>query len=207
MNIVLNHPDRKIHASGHATEVEQQLMFKLINPQYIVPIHGEYKMLKKLKLNAIATGVNKDNVIQIVNGQKIQLLNRVLTSTQDFVESGEVYVDGNKINSDSTGLLKYRRILSQDGVFNVTMLIDRVQKKVVDLPIISTRGSFYARTSAPLIAKIAYSIRDNVEDMMKKINHNINNSEIRKIAENTTEFFVWKNKKKRPLVRTTVFDV
>jgi ribonuclease J len=42
---------------------------------------------------------------------------------------------------------------------------------------------------------------------MIKRDHNINNNEIRKIAENTTEFFIWKNKKKRPLVRTTVFDV
>ncbi|MDR3163766.1 MAG: ribonuclease J [Mycoplasmataceae bacterium] len=207
MNIILNQPERRIHASGHATETEQQLMFKLINPQYIVPIHGEYKMLKKLKINAMVTGINKENVIQIVNGQKIQLLNRVLTATQDFIENGEVYVDGNKINSDSTGLLKYRRILSQDGVFNVTLLIDREKKKIIDLPIISTRGSFFAKSSTPLIAKIAYSIRDNVESAMNKLHHNINNSEIRKIAENTTEFFIWKNKRKRPLVRTTVFDV
>jgi ribonuclease J len=190
MNIILNQPERRIHASGHATETEQQLMFKLINPQYIVPIHGEYKMLKKLKINAMVTGINKENVIQIVNGQKIQLLNRVLTATQDFIENGEVYVDGNKINSDSTGLLKYRRILSQDGVFNVTLLIDREKKKIIDLPIISTRGSFFAKSSTPLIAKIAYSIRDNVESAMNKLHHNINNSEIRKIAENTTEFFI-----------------
>jgi hypothetical protein len=46
-----------------------------------------------------------------------------------------------------------------------------------------------------------------VESAMNKLHHNINNSEIRKIAENTTEFFIWKNKRKRPLVRTTVFDV
>jgi hypothetical protein len=42
---------------------------------------------------------------------------------------------------------------------------------------------------------------------MKKKSFNINNNEIRKIAENTTEFFIWKNKKKKPLVRTTVFDI
>jgi hypothetical protein len=42
---------------------------------------------------------------------------------------------------------------------------------------------------------------------MKRKDFTINNNEIRKIAENTTEFFVWKNKKKKPLVRTTVFDL
>jgi hypothetical protein len=34
----------------------------------------------------------------------------------------------------------------------------------------------------------------------------VNNDEIRKIVESTTDFFVWKDKKKKPLVRTTIFD-
>jgi hypothetical protein len=42
---------------------------------------------------------------------------------------------------------------------------------------------------------------------MKKHDFNINNNEIRRIAENTVGFFIWKNKKKKPLVRTTVFDL
>jgi ribonuclease J len=191
MTIFQNTPSRKIHASGHATKQEQQLMFKLINPQYIVPIHGEYKMLKALKINATEAGVNPANVIQVVNGQKIQLLNHVAIPTDQFIDSGEVYVDGNKINSDSTGVLKYRRILSQDGIFNVTMLIDREQRRITELPVIATRGSFYAKTSAPLITKIAYSIKENVENAMKRKEHFIiNNNEIRRIAESTTEFFV-----------------
>jgi ribonuclease J len=190
MTIIQNTPSRKIHASGHATQQEQQLMFKLINPQYVIPIHGEYKMLKSLKNNAIESGINENNVIQVVNGQKVQLLDHVVSPTEQFIDSGEVYVDGNKINSDSTGVLKYRKILSQDGVFNVTMLIDRANKKITELPVISTRGSFYAKTSAPLITKIAYSIKDNVEAAMKRKDYNINNNEIRRIAENTTGFFI-----------------
>jgi ribonuclease J len=190
LTIIQNTPTRKIHASGHATKQEQQLMFKLINPQYIIPIHGEYKMLKALKINAVESGVNPANVIQVINGQKIELLNHVATPTEQFIDTGEVYVDGNKINSDSTGVLKYRRVLSQDGVFNITMIIDRENKHITELPVISTRGSFYAKTSTPLITKIAYSIKDNVEAAMKRKDFTINNNEIRKIAENTTEFFV-----------------
>jgi hypothetical protein len=42
---------------------------------------------------------------------------------------------------------------------------------------------------------------------MNRSNYIINNNEIRRIAENTTEFYIWQNKKKKPLVRTTVFYV
>ncbi|MDR1991754.1 MAG: ribonuclease J [Mycoplasmataceae bacterium] len=207
MTIIQNTPNQRIHASGHATKQEQQLMFKLINPQYIIPIHGEYKMLRALKNNAIESGINQANVIQVVNGQKVQLLNHVASATEEFVDSGEIYVDGNKINADTTGVLKYRRVLSQDGVFNVTMIVDRENKRIAELPVIATRGSFYAKTSTSLITKIAYSIKENIEASMKRKDYAINNNEIRRITENTTEFFIWKNKKKKPLVRTTIFDL
>jgi ribonuclease J len=165
-------------------------MFKLINPQYIIPIHGEFKMLKQLKENAIQSGFNKDNFLQVVNGQKIQLLNHVATITDQFIDANEVFVEGGKINGDTTGVLKYRTTLSTDGVFNVTMLVDRKQRKILELPVIATRGCFYAKSSAPLITKIQYSIKENVEEAMKKHDFNINNNEIRRIAENTVGFFI-----------------
>lgn len=207
VTIIQNSHKKRIHASGHATQTEQQLMFKLINPQFLVPIHGEFKMLRMLRVNAQLAGINENNFIQVVNGQKVKLINHVASASNEFVDAGEVYVDGNKINSDTTGLLKYRNILSQDGIFSVTMLIDRKSRRILDLPVIFTRGSFYAKNSAPLITKIAYSIKENVESAMQRMSHIINNNEIRKIAENTTEYFIWKNKKKHPLVRTTVFDL
>jgi ribonuclease J len=190
VTIIQNTAKRKIHASGHATQTEQQLMFKLINPQYIVPIHGEFKMLRMLKVNAELAGIHEGNFIQVVNGQKVKLLNHVASATNEFVDANEVYVDGNKINSDTTGILKYRHILSQDGIFSVTMLIDRRTKKILDLPVIFTRGSFYAKNASSLMTKIAYSIKENVENAMHRSSHIIDNKEIRKVVENTTEYFI-----------------
>ena len=207
ITIITNKQEQKLHASGHATETEQQLMFKLINPLYLIPIHGEYKMLKSLRKNASNAGINPDNVIQVTNGQKIELLNHSAKATNDFIDIYDVYVDGNNINSDSDGLLKYRRILSQDGVFNITLLIDRKNKKVIDNPVVSTRGCIYAKSHYGLITKISYTIKTNIEELMNKQQSSINNNEIRKICENVAGSFIWRHKKKRPLIRTTIFDV
>ncbi|MDE6476965.1 MAG: hypothetical protein K2L48_02050 [Mycoplasmoidaceae bacterium] len=190
ITIITNRQEQKLHASGHATETEQQLMFKLINPLYLIPIHGEYKMLKALRKNASNAGINPDNVIQVTNGQKIELLNHVAKATNDFVDIYDVYVDGNNINSDSDGLLKYRRILSQDGVFNITLLIDRKNKKVIDNPVVSTRGCIYAKSHYGLITKISYTIKTNIEELMNKQQSPINNNEIRKICENVAGSFI-----------------
>jgi len=57
-----------------------------------------------------------------------------------------------------------------------------------------------------LIKKICHSIKENIEKEMQTSKQPITNLTIRKIAENTITFFVWKNKNKRPLVKATVFD-
>lgn len=206
LTIIQNSPTTRLHASGHATQVEQQLMVRLVNPKYILPIHGEYKMLSAMETTSEFLGFPKENYLQVVNGQKVELLNHVAKATDVFVEADEVYVDGNKINADSSKLLSARRILSQDGIFNVTLLINRQKRMIVTQPTLITRGCFYSNASLPLICKLSYAIKENIEAEMKKLSAPINNFNIRKITENTIDYYIWKNKHKKPLVRVTVFD-
>lgn len=206
MNVVTNSPTCKLHASGHATQTELELMVKLVAPKYIIPIHGEYKMLSAMEQNVEFLGIEKERYIQISNGQKVKLVDHELTVTDEFVDTKEVYVDGKKINEDSSKVLSTRKILGTDGVFNATIVIDRKAKKIIGLPVLITRGCFFANTSMALIKKICYSIKENIEKEMNQSSTPITNFTIRKIAENTITFYIWKNKNKRPMVKATVFD-
>lgn len=206
ISIIKNSATVKLHASGHATQTELHLMIKLINPKYIMPIHGEFKMLSAMESNVDFLGIKKEQYIQVVNGQKIKLEDHNVEATNIFIDTEEVYVDGKKINIDSSKLLSARKVLSQDGIFNVTIVVDRKGKKIIGLPSIITRGCFFANTSLSLISKISYALRDDIEAEMKKNVRPINNLIIRKIAENTVGYYIWKNKNKKPLVRVTVFD-
>jgi ribonuclease J len=119
------------------------------------------------------------------------LLNHRASASDQFVDIYDVFIDGNKINADKTNILKYRQILSQDGVINVTLSINRSSKTVNDLPILSIRGSFYAKTSTQLIITIASSIKQNLESLMqKKQNGPITDAEIKKVSESTTDLFI-----------------
>jgi len=206
VKVVQNSNSCKLHASGHATQTELELMVKLVAPKYLIPIHGEYKMLSAMEQNVEFLGWEKDRYIQISNGQKVLLIDHELKVTDDFVDTKEIYVDGKKINEDNSKILGARRILGSDGVFNATIVIDRKAKKIVGLPVLITRGCFFANTSMGLIKKICHSIKENIEKEMQTSKQPITNLTIRKIAENTITFFVWKNKNKRPLVKATVFD-
>ena len=206
VKICSNSKETKLHTTGHASQIEQQLLFKLTNPQYIIPIHGEYKMLRALKQNAIDAGIHPDNVIQIANGQIVHILNHKLYPTDEHIEMYDVYVNNGKIDTNSTGMLKYRKTLSEDGIFNVTLVIDSKQKRLLNLPVITTKGTFFVKDSQALITKIAYSIKDKIEQQIKDVRF-INNNQLRRTVANVSQFFIWSNKRKKPLIRTTIFNI
>lgn len=206
VRVAINSKETKLHTTGHATQQEQQLLFKLINPQYIIPTHGEYKMLRALRQNAIDSGVHPDNVHQIVNGQIVEMLDHKIKITNNFIDATEVYVSGNEINSDTSTLLKHRRALSEDGIFYVTLILDSKQRKLINLPVITSKGSFFIKGSQPLITKIVYSIKERVDTYLKRTQY-INYNFLKKLVINVSQFFIWSNKKKHPLIRTTIFDL
>lgn len=204
ITVIQNSPHLKIHASGHATETEQQLMIKLVNPKYIIPIHGEFKMLKRLEKNANYAGVHMDNIIQISNGQKAILKNHVLRASDIFIDADEDYVEGNQINKNFKGVLNTRKNISNNGVFSVILTMDE-KHNLLSLPSITTRGCFYAKSEMPLMTKMAYAIKDAVQEEIK--NKGYNEIGLKKICSNTVNYYIWKNKKKHPMVRTSIFII
>lgn len=205
-NVKINSKETKLHTSGHATQMEQQLLMKLTNPQYVVPIHGEFKMLRALRQNAIDSGIHPDNVYQAARGQILEISNHRLIPTDDFVDMYDVYVSNGQIDGDSAGTLKYRKILSRDGIFNISLVINKKTKQLATQPLINTKGAFFVKDAQPLMSKIAYSIRDKVNTLLAK-NNNINYSQIKKHVQNISLFYIWANKKKKPYVLTSIFEV
>lgn len=197
--------DSIIHASGHATTQEQQLMIKLVNPQYIVPVHGEYKMLKTLRKTAMEAEFHKDNVIIIKNGEVIELKNKIATKTDEIINVNPVLIDGKRISKNSIKTIEERKEISDNGVFNIIICIDKKNSKIVGNPQISTRGIFFVKDSISLIQKISYSIKEEIEKLLNQ--NKMDNNEIKKISNETSKFYIWKNKKKNPKIITTIFEI
>ena len=51
-----------VHVSGHACQEEIKLIYTLVQPQYSIPIHGEFKHRKAQADTAVQLGIPKENV-------------------------------------------------------------------------------------------------------------------------------------------------
>lgn len=205
VNVVQNTNNYKIHSSGHATKQEQQMMVKIINPKYIVPIHGESKMLKSMKQNSVEIGWNSENIFILTNGLKVELFKNELKMTDQLVDARPLYIDKKNSSLGITELLDKRKSLSEEGIFNVLLLFDKQTNKLSKNPMLATRGCFYAKDSSSLISKISFSIKEEIDKYVSNTNETINEQKINEIVSKSVKFFVWKNKKKNPIVTTTIF--
>ena len=199
-----NSPNFRIHSSGHATVQEQQMMLKVLRPKYLIPIHGESKMLKSLKKNAWGVNISPDNVFVLTNGLKVELKDHNLKLTNNRIDARPIYIDKKVASMSTSDLINKRRLLSEEGIFNIILTINLNSKKVVKNPMISTRGCFYAKDSTPLISKISFSIKNDVEESLAK--GESDKQELNEIITKIVKYYIWKNKKKNPIVTTTIFN-
>lgn len=145
--------DREIHASGHAMSEELKLMIRLMNPKYLMPIHGEYRMLKKHAHLAKECDINPDNVFVLDNGDILEMDNGSISKVGS-IEVTETFVDGNRIGDISGAVLNDRKIMASEGILVIIVNLDMEKKQLLVKPMVTTRGFILINENEELIKRI-----------------------------------------------------
>ncbi len=160
-----------IHTSGHAKIEELKLMLRLIKPKYLMPMHGEYRMLKAHGELAVECGVDENNIFICENGDVIELLNGTVTRGNK-VQAGDIYVDGSRIGDVGSVVIKDRKLMSQDGILISILNIDIKNKKLLIKPNVTARGFVLVNENLELMKKIEEKISYVVRDFLDKQTYN-----------------------------------
>lgn len=139
-----------IHTSGHGGQQEQKLMLRLMKPKYFMPVHGEYRMQKVHASLAVDTGVPKDNIFIMENGDVLALTKDSARISGKF-NAQDIYVDGSGVGDIGAAVLRDRHDLSEDGVVLAVATVDFKSKMILAGPDILSRGFIYMRESGELI--------------------------------------------------------
>ena len=157
-----------IHTTGHGSEEELKLMLRLINPKYFMPVHGEYRMLKRHAEIAIECGIPEENTFVLNNGDVLSI-NKGKVKRDGSVPANDIYVDGNRLGDVSNSVMRDRRSMSNDGIVIACATISN--DKLLTKPNITTRGFVTVNESEDILKNLE-SICSNI--ILKSIKKNKN---------------------------------
>ncbi len=156
-----------IHTSGHAKGEELKWMLRIIKPEYFMPVHGEYRMLKRHRDLAISCDIKRENIFIMKNGDVLELTKNDAHLGKK-VQAGDVYVDGSRIGDIGSIVIKDRKLMSNDGILVTIINIDPIKRELLIKPNITTRGFILVNENVELI----HNIENKVSNIVKNSLHN-----------------------------------
>lgn len=162
VKVYTNNVLQDLHTSGHANEEEIKLMIRLIKPKYLMPFHGDYRMLKKQANIGINCGIPKENTFILKNGDELILKNHTLTRGRSY-SGQDIYVDGNRIGEIGGAVIKDRQIMAKDGILVVIINVDMKKRELLITPNITTRGFILVNENEELIHKIENKAEETIK--------------------------------------------
>lgn len=151
----------EVHVSGHACQEELKLMQALTRPKFFIPVHGEYKHLKKHADLAVQMGMPRENIIISEIGNVIET-DGVTMKVVSQVPSGRVLVDGLGVGDVGSIVLRDRKHLAHDGLIIIVIGIERSTNEVVSGPDIVSRGFVYVRESEELFVEAKHLLNNTL---------------------------------------------
>ncbi len=156
---------KDIHTSGHAKQEELKWMLRIIKPEYFMPVHGEYRMLKKHRDLAVSCDIKPENVFIMRNGDVLELKKHEAVMNKK-VPAGDIYVDGSRVGDIGSVVIKDRKLMSNDGILVTLINIDSNTRELLIKRNITTRGFIEVNENVELIHEIENKVSDIVRNSL-----------------------------------------
>lgn len=192
------------HVSGHACQEELKLMYALTKPKYAIPVHGEYRHLKRHAELAVEMGVKKENVKILSTGDVLEIGEDKFEVTDKVVAQG-IMVDGLGVGDVGNIVLRDRQHLSQNGLLIVVVTLEQGSNQVLAGPDIVSRGFVYVRESETLMDECREVVQAAIEYCQDK---GITDwGKIKSTIRDSLGDFLWKKTKRNPMILPIISEV
>ena len=170
-----------------------------MKPKFFIPVHGEYRHLKKHARLAVDMGVKKSNVLIADIGNTVELTSKTMTFGENF-PSGTRLVDGLGIDGSESVVLKDRIHLSEDGLL-VVVVGSSEEGRAVCTDIIN-RGIL-------LDDKLMEEIRQNVNATLAHIDVKAGGDKaaVKNAVRRGIKNHLFRRTKKNPMILPIIMDV
>ncbi len=193
-----------LHVSGHACQEELKLMIALTKPKFFVPLHGEFRHLKKHAVLAEGMGIPPKNIVISDIGKVIEVTGKNI-KLNGAVQSGKVLVDGAGVGDVGSVVLRDRKHLAQDGMLAVIMNISAEDGSLISGPDIITRGFVYVKESEELMAEMKKTVLDTLEYCA--IKDITDRATIKSNIKSKLSDYLYKKTKRNPMILPVIMEI
>ena len=193
-----------IHSSGHGNQEELKWMLRLTKPKYVMPIHGEYRMLREHTDLAVSCGIKRENTFIMQNGEMLSMLNGKVKRDKTF-PCYDIYVDGNRIGDVGQVVIKDRKIMSRDGILVLVCNIDLRKKLLLGKVQVATRGFILVNENEELIRQIESKASEVIIKEFK--NKRFNYNELKNVLITEVNAFVLEKTGRKPIILPVIMDI
>ncbi len=204
---VYHYSTMDIHAGGHAKRDELALMMKLLAPKYLIPIHGNYFMLRLHADLAEKVGIPKENIMIAEDGDIVSIGSTEIKKLPEKAPIDYVMVDGLGVGDVKEVVLRDRQHLAEDGIFVVIAVVDHKTGRVRTSPDIISRGFIYLRESQELLKEARMLTKRVVEATTSSGNRPINWTHVKDNVKERVGQFLFSKTLRRPMVLPVVIEV
>jgi ribonuclease J len=152
----------RVHVSGHGSQDDLVELLRAVRPRYLVPIHGEYRMLVQHRRLAARAGLPPDRVLVAEDGEVLRF-GEGGGRKDGEVAAGRVLLDRSGLEELEEEVVRDRRHLSSDGIVVPVVVLDKQTGRVQSAPEIVTRGFVDAGERAELIEEAGRLLVEAVE--------------------------------------------
>ncbi len=190
----------KIHVSGHACQEEHKILHSLLKPKFFIPVHGEYRHLKRHVLLAQEMGLSPAQTFIPEIGACVLLTDDSLKQGESF-PAGARLIDGAGFEDLGTSeVLKDRILMSSEGLFIVSLACSG--GAIVGEPVIEPRGFVFSDERNYMA-----ELKDVVAHAIDGVNTNGGAGELKNAVRRAMKTYLYKKTKQSPMIVTIVNEI
>ena len=194
----------KIHVSGHACQEELKILHSLLKPQFFIPVHGEYRHLKRHARLATDLGMSENNILIADIGNCVELTPDGIQFGES-VSSGSRLVDGGSLEDrENSVVMKDRKHLSEDGIFVITACVSERTGDLLSEPSVVNRG-FVMPNNADYNSDIRHIVENCVDQV--DVRADTDGSELTAAIKKQVKNFIYKKTKQNPVIMANIVRV
>ncbi|HOZ81139.1 MAG TPA: ribonuclease J [Candidatus Woesebacteria bacterium] len=196
--------EKDLHVSGHGYQKEHALLINLVNPKYLLPIGGNFRHIKTYFSMAKKMGYQKEQFILPDFDSAVTFYGDGHYDTNYHLSLHKVLIDGLGVGDVGTTVLRDRKLLAEDGMFTVVMLVNGESGELQKDPVILSRGFVFIKENSDLLN---YLKEEVIKKFLETTSKPANFEYIRTQIQAHLETIILEKTGRQPMVLPLIIEV